>query len=75
LKWGNSLAIRIPKAYATETEISEGVVVDLTRKADKLIITVPRESKCSLEEILSRITNDNIHEEIEYGVPEGREIW
>lgn len=74
-KWGNSLALRIPKAYAVEAEIKPGVIVDLTREADKLIISVPHETKITLDELLARVTKKNIHNEIDYGASQGKEIW
>lgn len=40
-KWGNSLALRIPKAFAEEAEVSEGGVVDLSVEDGNLIMVVP----------------------------------
>ncbi|MCJ7831953.1 MAG: AbrB/MazE/SpoVT family DNA-binding domain-containing protein, partial [Actinobacteria bacterium] len=38
-KWGNSLALRIPAAFARETGIASGAEIDLTLDAGRLVIT------------------------------------
>jgi len=38
-KWGNSLAIRIPKSFAKETNIDKGSFVDLSLSDGKIIAT------------------------------------
>ena len=74
-KWGNSLALRIPKAYADETHIHDGSSVDLTLQDGNLIITPVRRKSFTLEELLKDITPDNPHESIDSGSALGQEIW
>lgn len=74
-KWGNSLAIRIPKSFAIETNINNGSVVDLSLSDGKLIATPISKEKYSLAQLLDEITNKNIHGEIDAGDAVGREIW
>ncbi len=74
-KWGNSLAIRIPKSFAKETNINKGSVVDLSLSDGKLIVTPISEEKYSLAQLLDEITNENIHGEIDTGDAVGKEIW
>ncbi len=74
-KWGNSLAIRIPKSFAKETNINKGSFVDLTLSDGKLIATPISKGKYSLVQLLDEITNDNIHGEIDTGDAVGKEIW
>ncbi|MCH8125355.1 AbrB/MazE/SpoVT family DNA-binding domain-containing protein [candidate division KSB1 bacterium] len=74
-KWGNSLAIRIPKSFAKETNIDKGSVVDLSISDGKLIVTPLSQEKYSLAQLLDEITNENIHEEIDSGDAVGKEIW
>jgi virulence-associated protein VagC len=38
-RWGNSLALRIPKAFATETGLESGSEVELTLDDGRLIVT------------------------------------
>jgi len=74
-KWGNSLALRIPKAYAEETHIHDGSSVDLTLHEGNLIITPVRKKSFTLEELLNGITSDNQHHSIDSGSATGQEIW
>ena len=74
-KWGNSLAIRIPKSFADEIHLSQGTEVDLILFDDKIQIEPIKKKKLSLNDLLSRVTDDNIHEEIDTGVPIGKEVW
>jgi antitoxin MazE len=73
-KWGNSLAIRIPGSYAKDINLKQGTSVDLRKKADKIEI-VPRKTKSNLRDLLSNITDENIHEEEFAGDGVGKEIW
>ncbi|KUG21947.1 programmed cell death antitoxin maze [hydrocarbon metagenome] len=73
-KWGNSLAIRIPGSYAKDINLKQGTCVDLRKKADKIEI-VPRKTKLNLRDLLSKITDENIHEEEFAGDGVGKEIW
>lgn len=74
-KWGNSLALRIPAAFARETGIGPGEAVDLEMDGNRLIITPSPAGPYSLAELLGGITEDNRHETVETGAPEGREVW
>jgi len=74
-KWGNSLAIRIPKSFAKEANIEKGSIVDLSLSDGKLIATPLTAEKYSLAQLLEKITNENIHEEIDTGDAIGKEIW
>ncbi len=72
-KWGNSLGVRIPNLIVRELSLKDGSSVDITDKG-KVIIIKPIE-KNKLSEMLSNITEQNIHKEIETGGPVGKEIW
>ena len=73
LKWGNSLGLRIPKSFAKELDIEPNSEVDITVKDGRLIIRpVPRPAY-DLVELLADVTQDNLHDEVEFGEPTGRE--
>ncbi len=74
-KWGNSLAIRIPKTFARETRLENGTVIDLDVNSDAILIRRSRTKKHSLKRLLSRITPSNRHSEQQWGAPVGHEIW
>ena len=73
-KWGNSLGIRIPKAYAYEARVSAGAIVDV-RVIDGNIVLQPVSQQYDLEDLLANISDDNIHAEIDTGSPIGNEAW
>jgi len=73
-KWGNSLAIRIPKAFANEIHLTQGTPIDMTVIEDKLQITPIQEPELSLEQLLNEVTEANIHQEVDTGSPIGKEI-
>jgi len=72
-KWGNSLGIRIPNLIVRELSLKDGSCVDINDK-DKVITIRPVE-KLKLSEMLDRINEQNLHNEIETGGPVGKEIW
>jgi len=74
-KWGNSLAIRIPKSFAAESSIEEGSLVDLSITDGRLIIDPVSEPEYTLDELLAGITRENIHAEVQTGEPTGKESW
>jgi antitoxin MazE len=74
-KWGNSLGIRIPKALATEAHINQGVDVDISVKDGRLVVEPVAVPQWSLEELLEGITDENLHEEVDWGPPVGKEVW
>jgi len=74
-KWGNSLALRIPKAIASDTNIGIGSFVNLSLKKGRIIIEPVAKPKYSLADMLQKINDKNIHREIKTGKPVGREIW
>ena len=48
-KWGNSLALRIPKAFAEESAVKEGTTVDLSISEGRLVAVPIRRRKPSLK--------------------------
>jgi antitoxin MazE len=78
-KWGNSLALRVPKAFADEIGASDGKAADMTVSNGKLVIEIARtqrrKRRYTLEQLVAGITADNRHEEINWGPPVGNEAW
>lgn len=72
-KWGNSLALRIPKSFALETNIENGSTVDVAVQKGALVIKPVIEEKLTLDEMLAGITKENLHAEIDFGKAEGEE--
>ena len=74
-KWGNSLAVRIPKAFVKEARVAYGTAVDISVDDGKIVIHPHTESEYRLEDLLKGITKRNIHAEVETGGAVGREVW
>jgi antitoxin MazE len=73
-KWGNSLAVRIPKTIAEECGIGVDSALEILREGENMIIRPVRE-KLSLESLLEKVTEDNLHAEVTSGAPVGKEAW
>ena len=73
-KWGNSLAIRIPKPFALEIGLEQNSLVAVTVSEGKLVLE-PVKPVYSLEELLAQVTPDNLHQETETGPIVGSETW
>ena len=73
-RWGNSLAVRIPKPIADEAGVREKDEFDIEVVA-RMIRMKPRQREISLDQLLGRITPENLHGEADFGRPEGREAW
>lgn len=74
-KWGNSLALRIPKSFAVESKIEQGSTVEVSLDKGKIIVFPVAEPEFTLNELLTRITPENLHGETNTGAPVGKEIW
>lgn len=74
-KWGNSLAVRIPKPFAEEIGLEPHTPVDVTVHEGKLIVERLQTSSLSLNQLLQEITSDNIHREVDTGPAVGNESW
>jgi antitoxin MazE len=82
-KWGDSLALRIPADVARQLAAAEGKQAEMKIEAGSLVIT-PVDPQVAapveplpvydLDELLSKITPENIHEEISTGRPVGNEL-
>lgn len=73
-KWGNSLAIRIPKTVSKETSITDGTAVDISVKEGVIVVSRAKKGFL-LKELLEKVTDENIHQEISTGNHVGGEVW
>ena len=74
-KWGNSLALRIPKPFAEEARLAEDSAVDVSVRNGRLVVVPIVEPALTLEELVGQITPHNRHGETETGAPVGDEVW
>ena len=73
-KWGNSIGVRIPAGILTELNMSAEKKVDVRDEAGRIIIEPIIDSQETLEQLLGQITPDNLHSEIDFGQPVGKEL-
>jgi antitoxin MazE len=73
-RWGNSLGLRLPKAVAREADVDEGDTVDVSVRNGAIVIR-PSRPRYSLDQLVSKITPRNRHDESDWGAPAGHEVW
>ena len=71
-RWGNSLALRLPKSVAVDAGIAEGDKVDVTVK-DGAIVISPARRRFTIEELVKGYSPKNRHPETDWGPPVGKE--
>lgn len=74
-KWGNSLAVRIPRSLAREAQLAEGDSLTMDMDAEGRIVMSSARKTYKLSELVAGITPKNLHRAIDWGKPEGKEIW
>jgi antitoxin MazE len=74
-KWGNSLGVRIPKAFAEEAAVTEGSAVEVSVSEGRIVVTPVAARRYTLETLLAGVTTKNRHAEVASGRPRGREVW
>jgi len=74
-KWGNSLALRIPKPLADEAGLRENSPVELWLRDNMLVIAPVVKPAFDLTQLLAQVTADNLHREVDTGPAVGSEAW
>jgi antitoxin MazE len=72
-RWGNSLGVRIPKSFAEEAHVKEDSEVDLTVRNGRIVLRPVHPARYRLEDLLSEVTQENLHDAVDTGPPVGRE--
>lgn len=74
-KWGNSLALRIPRSVAKESHLHQGTVVAMTLVAGKIVVKPKRQRHYALAQLLRGVTTRNRHAALDWGGRVGQEVW
>ena len=74
-KWGNSLALRIPKAVAEDTGLEQGSEVEMSLEDGQIVVSPVQRPAFTLDSLLSGVTRKNRHTIQESGPPLGNEVW
>ena len=73
-RWGNSLGLRLPKAVARAAQLNEGDTVEVSVE-NRTIVVKPSQRRYTLDELVSRVTSRNRHDETDWGPRQGHEVW
>ncbi len=73
-KWGNSLAVRIPKPFAEGAGLKLATEIEVSLEKGSLRVSAVR-PRWQLKRLISKVTRKNIHAEVESGPAVGREVW
>jgi antitoxin MazE len=73
-QWGNSLGIRLPQAIAQEIGLKAGTMIAISTEGNKIVLS-PAKPKYTLLELLKDVTPEQQHDEIDWGEPQGEEVW
>ena len=74
-KWGNSMAVRIPKAVAEAVRFRPGDNVEMAVEDSCTIKICRPKPEPTLEQLVAGITPENRHGEVDWGKPVGHEVW
>jgi antitoxin MazE len=74
-KWGNSLAVRIPRSLAQQSRLGENSEVEMTIKNGSIVLVPIKPQKPSLQTLLDQVSDENLHGEVESDGPVGQEAW
>jgi antitoxin MazE len=74
-RWGNSLAVRIPKAFAEEVGLTDNSSIEMRLVKGGLLVEPSSTWTPSLDELLDGVTDSNLHDEVDSGPAQGSEAW
>jgi antitoxin MazE len=74
-KWGNSLAVRIPKAFAVEAGLAANSLVEIRLVEGRVVLLPVTSRRYALDDLLAGITDENLHQEVDSGPRMGNEAW
>ena len=74
-KWGNSSGIRIPSNILKSLNIKTNDILNIKQEEDKIIISIPKKKKISLEERFKNYKGKNLAKDFSWDEPMGRELW
>jgi antitoxin MazE len=74
-KWGNSMAVRIPKSVAEAAKLRPGDRLEMSAEGSGVVRMRKRKGKQTLKDLIRGITAANLHTETDWGGPEGKELW
>ena len=81
-RWGNSQGIRIPKKYVDTLGMEIGAELTVELSSDQSEIKIkpvvdnrPIRGRHKIEDLLAESSPDAFEGEVDFGVPQGKEVW
>jgi antitoxin MazE len=74
-KWGNSAAVRIPASVMEAADLRVEDLVEVSEEEGKIVVKRVHSKDYDLDDLIGRITTENLHEAIDFGPSQGKEIW
>jgi antitoxin MazE len=74
-KWGNSASVRIPVAVLQAAHLNLDEPVDVREESGRIVIEPVRRKEYDVAELVKGITRENLHAEVAFGGPVGKEAW
>lgn len=72
-KWGNSASVRIPAPILKAAKVEIDDAVDVREENGRIVVEPLRPSSYDLADLVGKITLDNLHDELDFGPPAGKE--
>ena len=73
-KWGNSPALRLPVSALKEANLSLQQKVNIVVTRGRIVIEPSEKIEYDLNELLDGVTSRNVHAEVTFGKPVGKEV-
>ena len=74
-KWGNSLAVRIPKAFAADAHLENDTLVEISLVDGQIVVKPVSNAGWTLDSLLAGVNQDNLHRDTDTGAAVGYEAW
>jgi len=72
-KWGNSASVRIPVAVMQAAHLDIDEAVDVREESGRIVIEPAQRKEYDLAELVKGINRKNLHNEVDFGGPVGKE--
>lgn len=73
-RWGNSLAVRLPRTVAATARLVEGTPVEMRVEGDAIVVTRAR-PRLRLDDLVAATRPEHSHGEFDWGPAVGKEAW
>ena len=72
-KWGNSASVRIPATIMQAAHLAVDDAVDVREESGRIVIEPAQRKEYDIAELVKAITSENLHDEVDFGHPVGKE--